>query len=103
VQSILAASPVSHTINTSYVERNNGTIRHMDARCVRKTLRFSKIKQNHEYQLSLTLAYYHLCRPHKTLTKRHGQPTTPFMAADVTDHIWTMHDLLSFRPQIHFR
>lgn len=103
VESILAASPVSHTINTSYVERNNGTIRHMDARCVRKTLRFSKIKQNHEHQLSLTLAYYHLCRPHKTLTKRHGQPTTPFMAAGITDHVWTMHELLSFRPEIHCR
>jgi len=56
VKEILAESSVSNKINTSYVERNNGTIRHMNARCVRKTLRFLKIKRNHELQLALTLA-----------------------------------------------
>lgn len=97
IQSILAESSVSNKINTAYVERNNGTIRHMDSRCVRKTFCFSKNKTNHERQLSLTLAYCHLCRPHKTLTKRHGQLTTPFMAANLTDHVWSMGELLSFK------
>lgn len=97
IESILAESSVSKMINTAYVERNNGTIRHMDSRCVRKTFRFSKSKINHERQLALTLAYCHLCRPHKTLTKRHGQPTTPFMAANLTDHVWSMGELLSFK------
>ena len=97
IESILAESSVSKMINTAYVERNNGTIRHMDSRCVRKTFRFSKSKINHERQLALTLAYCHLCRPHKTLTKRHGQPTTPFMAANITDHVWSMGELLSFK------
>jgi IS1 family transposase len=94
VESILAASPVSSKINTSYVERNNGTIRHMDARCERKTFCFSKCKENHEHQLALSLAYYHLCRPHNTLTKRYGRRTTPFMAANLTDHVWGMGELL---------
>jgi len=97
IESILAESPVSEKINTAYVERHNGTIRHMDSRCVRKTFCFSKSKVNHERQLALSLAYCHLCRPHKTLTKRHGQPTTPFMAANLTDHVWSMGELLNFK------
>lgn len=99
ISGILENSIVSKKINTSYVERNNGTIRHMDARCSRKTYRFSKIKPNHEHQLALSLAYYHLCRPHRMLSKRYNKPTTPFMAAGLTDRIWTMEDLLTFKPE----
>jgi len=99
VDQILGASPVSRKINTSYVERGNGTIRHIDARCNRKTFRFSKCKENHVRQLTLSLAYYHLCRAHKTLSKRHGQPTSPFMAAGITDHVWTMGEVLSCRVE----
>jgi len=97
VDRILASSTSSHKINTSYVERNNGSIRHIDSRCVRKTYRFSKIMTNHKRQLELSIAYYHLCRPHRTLTKRHGKPTTPFMSAGLTDHVWQMKELLSFK------
>ncbi len=99
VENILAASSVSSKINTSYVERNNGTIRHMDARCARKTFCFSKSNKNHERQLALSLAYYHLCRPHKTLTKRYDQPATPFMAANLTDHVWNMAELLRYKTK----
>ena len=98
VDEILGKSVVSQKINTSYVERGNLTIRHVDARCNRKTLRFSKLKENHVRQLTLSLAYYHLCCPHRTLRKRHGRPTTPFMAAGLTDHVWTMGELLSSLP-----
>jgi IS1 family transposase len=42
IESILAESSVSKKINTAYVERNNGTIRRMDSRCVRKTFCFFK-------------------------------------------------------------
>jgi len=98
IDEILGKSVVSHKINTSYVERGNLTIRHVNARCNRKTLRFSKCKENHVRQLTLSLAYYHLCCPHRTLTKRHGRPTTPFMAAGLTDHVWTMGELLRYRP-----
>lgn len=99
IDAILEASPVSHKINTSYVERNNGTIRLNDARCMRKTYRFSKRLSNHKRQLSLSLANYHLCRPHKTLSRRHGEPTTPLMAAGKTDHVWTMQELLKTRVE----
>lgn len=94
IDRILKTSIVSKKINTSYVERGNGIIRHMDARCNRKTLRFSKCKPNHEHQLILSQTYYHLCIPHKSLSKRYKQPTTPFMAAGLTDHVWNMRELL---------
>ncbi len=97
---ILQRSPSSNTVNTSFVERNNGTIRHIDARCSRKTYRFSKSKGNHERQLELSLAYYHLCLPNRSLTKKYGKPTTPFMSAGITDHIWTMGELLRTQPKI---
>lgn len=98
VEQLLSSSPVSRNINTAYVERGNGIIRHVDSRCNRKTFRFSKSKQNHIRQLILSLAYYHLCRPHRTLTKRNDrQPTTPFMAAGLTDHVWTIGELLRYR------
>jgi IS1 family transposase len=98
VEQLLSSSPVSRNINTAYVERGNGIIRHIDSRCNRKTFRFSKSKQNHIRQLILSLAYYHLCCPHRTLTKWNDrQPTTPFMAAGLTDHVWTMGELLRYR------
>ena len=97
VAAILESSSVSRTINTSYIERYNGTVRHLDSRCARKTYRFSKCKDKHELQLALSLAYYHLCLPHRTLSKRHRQPTTPFMSAGLTDHVWTMAELLTSR------
>ena len=97
IEHILATSEVSSTINTSAIERYNGAIRHMNARCVRKTIRFSKNKENHERQLALTFAYYHLCRPHYTLSKRYGKPTTQFMSANLTDHVWSMGELLTYK------
>ena len=95
VDEMLEKSVVSNKINTAFVERSNGIIRHLDARCNRKTLRFSKLNENHEHQLKLSIAYYHICRPHKTLTKRYSRPTSPFMAAGLTDHVWSMSELLS--------
>jgi IS1 family transposase len=103
IKGVLRNSKTSRTINTAFIERNNGTIRHLDARCTRKTLRFSKCLQNHERELALALAYYHLCLPHGTLTKRYGRPTTPFMAAGLTDHVWTMGELLGARAEDHCR
>lgn len=99
IATLLQHSTLSKTINTAYIERHNGTVRHLDARCNRKTYRFSKCKKNHERQLALSMAYYHLCRAHRTLTQRSHRPTTPFMAAGFTDHVWEMAELLRFRPE----
>ena len=112
VDAALAASPVSKTINTYGVERNNLTIRQHSRRMGRKVNAFSKDPDYLEHQLTLAFAYYHFVAPHRGLrqrlpravpTKGHNgsrkkwKPVTPAMAAGFTDHVWTMDELLSFR------
>jgi hypothetical protein len=76
----------------------------------RKVLRFAKTQVGLEQQISLTRAYYNFCLSHRSLrlllpepipTKGDGSPKrwqarTPAMAAGVTDHVWTMQELLLF-------
>jgi IS1 family transposase len=108
---VLAASPVSRVISTFGVERNNLTIRQHARRMGRKVNAFSKDHTYLEHHLALSFAYYHFVVPHRGLRQplAHPLPTkgsgsrkrwrqrTPAMAAGVTDHIWTMDELLSFR------
>lgn len=97
----LKRSPVSHHINTSFVERNNLTMRHHNRRLVRKTIAFSKKRERLEQRLHLAFAYYHFIRPHLGLRKmirnktKKYQNRTPMMAAGLTDHAWTMSELFS--------
>jgi len=112
----LAASPVSNTINTSFVERNNLTQRQSNRRLTRRTNGFSKELPWFEKQLWLSLAYYHLVLPHSNLRQelptpeptrgtgspKRWRPRTPAMAAGITDHIWTVTELLSYRVPAHF-
>jgi IS1 family transposase len=101
VEAKLKQSPVSRAINTSFVERNNLTLRHHNRRLVRKTIAFSKKQERLEQQLHLSLAYYHFVKPHlglrvkaKCKTKKY-ENRTPMMAAGITDHVWTMAELFS--------
>ena len=117
VQARLAASPVSQTITTSFVERNNLTCRQCNGRLARKVLSFSKELTWLEKQLWLSLAYYHFVLPHDSLSQRlpapqptrgsgslkKWEPVTPAMAAGITDHVWTMEELLSYRVPPDFR
>jgi IS1 family transposase len=108
----LKASPVSTTINTYGVERNNLTIRQHSRRMGRKVNAFSKERDYLEHQLTVAFAYYHWVRPHRGLRQRllepqptkgprasykKWKPVTPAMAAGLTDHVWSMDELLSFR------
>lgn len=104
----LAQSPVSTAINTSFVERNNLTIRHQNRRLVRKTMAFSKTQERLVQQLHLAFAYYHFVKPHLGLRqktkkkKKKYRDRTPMMAAGITDHRWTMGELFSrtiLKPQ----
>jgi IS1 family transposase len=117
VQARLAASTVSQTINTSFIERNNLTCRQCNGRLSRKVLSFSKDLTWLEKHLWLSLAYYHFVLPHAGLTQPLPQPLptrgtgspkkwlpfTPAMAAGITDHVWTMEELLSYRVPPDFR
>lgn len=97
INKILEYSPVSQTINTSYVERNNLNLRQHSRRLTRKTNGFSKVKRNLEAQVILVMAYYNLVRPHCSLKIKGKGKRTPAMAAELTDHLWSMSELLTYR------
>lgn len=117
IQARLAASTTSQTINTSFVERHNLTCRQGNGRLSRKVLSFSKDLTWMEKHLWLSLSYYHFVLPHASLAQLlpEPQPTrgtgslkktwfvTPAMMAGITDHVWTMEELLSYRVPPDFR
>jgi hypothetical protein len=78
---------------TSHVERSNLSVRMGVRRMTRLTNAFSKKWENHEAHLAIWFLYYNFCRPHLTLSKGRG-PTTPAMAAGLTDHVWKLAELL---------
>jgi hypothetical protein len=94
------------TINTSYVERFNGTIRHCLARFIRRTLNFSKQVRMHAATLNFLQAWYNFVRPHHSLRLPNPDPhkkwvyQTPAMAEGLTNHKWTLDELLSFRVPV---
>jgi len=84
--------PDYEAISASYVERQNLTMRMSMRRFTRLTNAFSKKLENHEYALALYFMYYNFARPHKSLTNTY--PKTPAMAAGITNHIWTMEEIV---------
>ena len=78
----------SRHISTSYVERQNLTLRMQQRRFTRLTNGFSKKLENHRAAVSLYVSHYNLCRVHESLR------ITPAMALGVTDHIWGIGELI---------
>ena len=90
---------------TAYIERSNLTSRLFNGRQTRKTLAFSKDLTCCRAAAIWEDGYYNLVKPHKSLRLpaldvpgRKWNPRTPAMAADLTDHIWTVTELLSAIP-----
>ncbi len=100
VKKITGVPDPSH-ISTSYVERQNLTMRMGMRRFTRLTNAFSKKVDNLAAAVSLHFMHYNFARPHITLTKQHGRPATPAMAAGVSDHVWTLTEIAGLldRPQ----
>jgi IS1 family transposase len=100
VVAALERSKVSRSINVSFLERQNGTDRHRNARKVRKTYTFSKDWRVHEAMTYFTLYSYNFCWPVRTLHERdeRGQirKRTPAMAAGLADHVWTMREWVTY-------
>jgi IS1 family transposase len=90
---VVSGEPVNKAISTSYVERQNLTMRMGMRRFTRLTNGFSKKVENLAHAVSIFYAHYNLCRPHQTLTKKYGKPTTPAMAAGVETHPWSITQL----------
>ncbi|MFI4976104.1 MAG: IS1 family transposase [Caulobacterales bacterium] len=75
-------------ISTSYIERQNLTLRMQQRRFTRLTNAFSKKLENHCAAVALYAAHYNFCRVHEALR------VTPAMQLGVTDHIWTIGELV---------
>jgi IS1 family transposase len=75
-------------ISTSYVERQNLTLRMTQRRFARLTNAFSKTLANHAAAVDLYVSHYNFCRVHEALRQ------TPAMALGLTDHVWTIGELI---------
>jgi IS1 family transposase len=80
-------NPDGAHISTSYVERQNLTMRMHMRRFTRLTNAFSKKIENHAHAVALHMMYYNFVRIHKTLRM------TPAMAAGVSDRLWEIEDI----------
>lgn len=89
---VLKGDPDPSRISTSYVERQNLTMRMGMRRFTRLTNGFSKKIENLAHAVSLHFMHYNFARPHATLSKG-TYPTTPAMAAGVADHVWTLEEI----------
>ena len=88
----------SKTINTSFVERTNLNWRMWDAHLSRKSLMFAKSFRWLKAKFSICIGFYNFIRPHETLSRgsdRIFRPNTPAMAAEITDHPWSIKELLT--------
>jgi hypothetical protein len=109
VQQVLAAP--GWQINTAFIERLNLTIRQHVAAVGRRVSTLCKGEDGVRRQLALYHMYYNFCLPHASVRHpllqaepTHGtgsakrwQPWTPAMAAGLTDHVWTLREVLLFR------
>jgi IS1 family transposase len=85
----IVGEPAPEHISTSYVERQNLTMRMSMKRFARLSNAFSKKLANHRHALSLYFYFYNWCRIHKTLR------VTPAMAAGLTDRLWELSDVVA--------
>ena len=83
----IMGEPDPACISTSYVERQNLTMRMHMRRFTRLTNGFSKKAENHAHAVALHYMHYNFGRIHKTLR------VTPAMEAGVADHVWTMEEI----------
>jgi len=91
IKTKINGNPDVHKVSTSYVERQNLTMRMNMRRFTRLTNGFSKKVVNLFYAVSLHFIYYNFCRIHQTLR------VTPAIEAKITDHVWTIQEVLGIR------
>lgn len=85
----ISGDPDFDRISTSHIERTNLTLRMQMRRFTRLTNGFSKTIENLKAAVAVFMAWYNFCRVHQTL------PVTPAMEAGLTDHVWTISELLA--------
>jgi len=87
IKGAVCGNPDQKHISTSFIERQNLTVRMGMRRFTRLTNGFSKKIENHIHALGLHYMHYNFCRIHKTLR------VTPAMEAGLTDHVWTLEEV----------
>ena len=87
-RTVIAGSPDKRLISTSMAERQNLTVRMSMRRFTRLTNAFSKKLENLQAAVALRFAHYNLVRVHKSLR------ITPAMAANATDRLWSLEELM---------
>jgi transposase-like protein len=97
IRALLHTTPGCLVANTAYIERLNGTFRARLACLARRTHGLARQAQTLTQGMYLVGTIYNFCTFHQSLTTRDRQPQTPAMAAGITDHRWTVHELLRYR------
>jgi hypothetical protein len=85
---VVSGDPDPKHVSTSFVERQNLTMRMHMRRFTRLTNGQSKKIDNHRHAVALHYMYYNFCKAHQTLR------VTPAMEAGLTDHVWTISELI---------
>jgi hypothetical protein len=88
----ISGQPDINLVSTSFIERQNLTLRMSNRRFTRLTNAFSKKLENHKLALALHFMNYNFCRIHQTLR------CTPAMEAGISDHIWSLEEIVSLIP-----
>lgn len=98
-QELLKKTAGCKQFNTSLIERFNATMRERLASLARKCRHAAHRLETLEAGMSLIGCTYNFCWPHQELSnsKHFGSPCTPAMAAGLTDHMWSVSELLSFK------
>src|SRR5579862_9773687 len=89
---VVSGDPDPKHVSTSYVERQNLTMRMSMRRFTRRTNGFSKKFENHCHMVAIYFMYYNFCRVHQTVR------VTPAMEAGLSDHVWTVKELAALIP-----
>jgi IS1 family transposase len=87
-RAVVSGKPDFNHVSTSYVERQNLTMRMSMRRFTRLTNAFSKKMENLEHAVALHYMHYNFCRIHQTLR------VTPAMEAGVSDHVWSIEEIV---------
>ena len=91
---VVSGNPDPKHVSTSFVERQNLSMRMSIRRFTRLTNAFSKKIENHAAAVAIWFMYYNFCRVHQTLR------VTPAMEAGISDHVWTIEELCGLPPEV---
>jgi IS1 family transposase len=87
----ITGKPDRALISTSFVERQNMTLRMQNRRFTRLTNAFSKTLENHKHSLAIHFMHYNFCRIHQTLR------VTPAMEAGIAKHVWSVEEIAALK------